>query len=107
MDKGWSLGPALTSAESYKDYPGPHVKSRGTYINETADPSVVEESFNKCIMHYRLPRDIQGHANNIGQRTNRIATNLEEAKGGVLMEIGVGNGGGVKGNCEKKSWNAW
>ena len=61
------------------------------YIDKTVDPSVVEKSFNKCIMHYRLPRDIQGHANKIKQTTDRVAKNLGETKEGqVLAEIGVG-----------------
>jgi len=32
---------------------------------------------NKCIMDYRLPQDIQGHANNIERTNDRVTTNLK------------------------------
>lgn len=57
------------------------------YTDETADPSV-EKSFNKCIIHYRLPRDIQGHANDIERMTGRVATELGRDKRGWGTEVG-------------------
>ena len=39
--------------------------------------SGAKEILNKCIMHYRLPWDIQDHANNIERTTDRVATGFK------------------------------